>query len=1527
GIVISEGIAAAIIKRLDDAERDGDRIHAILRSVGTSSDGRDKGLTAPRPIGQIRALERAYRKAGVAPETVGLMEAHGTGTVVGDRTEVESLSTFFQSASAAPGSCALGSVKSMVGHTKCTAGFAGLIKAVMALEHKVLPPTAGITQPNTKINFTSNPFYLNTETRPWFERADGAPRRAGVSAFGFGGTNFHAVLEEYRPADGLAPEQSALQDWPEELLLFRGASASEIADALQLVLTAIQEGARPLLSDLAAAVYWDNGRRAGEHCLALIAKSLDDVVEKIGAARPSIMEGKGLRDPRGIYYSPRAVQEGKIAFLFPGQGSQRVNMLLDLAMAFPCVRKTFEEADQALGTTLGQPVTRLIFPPPAFTNEGKTGQETTLRQTRAAQPALGAADIAMHRLLGELGIHPDMAAGHSYGEFAALCSAGAMSFPDLLAISEARGRLIVEAASDEPGIMAAIDGGEEAVRAGIAGLAGVCVANLNAPMQTVLSGTAAGVTEAVKRLAQAGLQGKLLPVSCAFHSPQVAGAREPLRQALGAISIGKPRFPVFANTTAAPHQGDGETIRDLLSEHLVKPVYFRDEMVAMHEAGARIFIECGPGRVLSGLAAQSLAQRSFHTVPTDQAGRNGLVQLAHTAGQLATLGVPLMAYRLYEGRVRKTLPLTSLLEQTRPKPLSATAWRITAGRAIPAAQGHPAGDSTAPDRTKATAGKHFLFASAGAANGTQAQPSPFLDGALPVPAKNGAGTRNIATAEQRPVAVASAAAPVSEAGAMVRQHRTLMVRMLQSHRRIMLTALAASPGAETADAELFGHVSPEIIPPTAPPLREAARVEIALSPAKTPEPVATSDPGKALAVPVVRGRDEITNKLLQLVANRTGYPIGMLQLGLDMEADLGIDSIKRVEIFGELQSIVALPAGGGENLIETLSSLKTLGAIVDFLAQRATGEVAAPEPPPISPARSLPPAALSGATPARTPDLTRFLATAVNAPALDRRPALAGQGLVLITDDGRGVALHLAMNLRRLGVASEIVQTGTLAARGTLPAAQGRVTALIHLQPLLPFSAAESPLQEGGGFEQRLAAEIKPLFQLSKELEQDLRAGSSGSVIVATAFGGSFAADGPEAGAFSPASGAVCGWVKTLGHEWPEVNCKAVDFEPEADVEEIAAALVSELASRDGLREVGYRQGRRLTLRSLPAPLRTSEPNALLTQDSVVLVTGGARGVTAEVALELARRFQPQMILVGRTPLSEAGEETELDSVPEGRELKARLISKLQRAGITPTPAQVEGEHGRVCREREIRGHLKAIAATGARVEYHAIDVGEATAFGDFLEGIYQRFGRLDGAIHGAGVIEDKLVRDKTGESFDRVMRPKVQGALTLCRGLRPEQLRFLAFFSSVSARYGNRGQGDYAAANEVLNKLAAWLNPRWPGRVVSFDWGPWETRNGMVTAELADRFAAAGVQMVSPVAGCEAFVRELESGHDAEVILGGPVPKKRAEREGLQTAARYPILRAVERIEWTDDRVEFLLHTDVERHVHLLDHQLDGIP
>jgi acyl transferase domain-containing protein/NAD(P)H-dependent flavin oxidoreductase YrpB (nitropropane dioxygenase family)/NAD(P)-dependent dehydrogenase (short-subunit alcohol dehydrogenase family) len=1574
GMVISEGIAVLVLKRMADAERDGDRIYAVIKSVAGSSDGRDKGLTAPRPEGQALALQRAYAKAGFSPATVGLLEAHGTGTVAGDQAEVETLKRVFAAAGAAQQSCAVGSVKSMIGHTKCTAGVAGLMKIALALYHKVLPPTMHVEKPNPKAGFPESPFYVNTEPHPWVDGVAEDPRRAGVSAFGFGGTNFHAVLEEYTGNFLDSACQAVFQDWPGELLLWVGNSRQDLLTALESLAQALAQGAKPALRDLAYTL-WQLARERSERKLAVVATSLDDLRQKLTWAQEALRTpGRTpIYDPRGIYYTEAPLaREGKVAFLFSGQGSQYPNMLCELALHFPEVRERFELADRLLADQLQERLSTHVFPPPCFTPEEERTRQQALTQTNIAQPALGAASMGLFCLLRALGVQPHAVAGHSYGEYVALCSAAVFSEEVLYMLSEARGRCIIEASGQELGTMAAVAEEWGRVRGVLQSVEDVWIANVNAPRQTVISGTRQGVEQAIEHLGNEGIQARLIPVACAFHSPVIAPARERLDKVLSSLEFHMPQLEVFSNATAAPYPHDPEAIAALLAEHLVSPVRFADEVEAMYGVGTRIFVEVGPRNVLTSLTTQILGDRPHLSVASDVAGRPGLLQLLHMLGQLAVHDTPLTLDRLYRGRAVRQLNLAALEAETRDKPLSPTTWLVNGGRARPlnqahmpaAAQGAPPlqevgnnGRDQAPVRRMATPPASSAWGDiredSSPPRSTSAAEQPAFAALTPQ-------SEPPAPTQARSVSGIPTALPSNhEAGRVMLQFQQLMNRFLETQQQVMLTYLhGATDGTSPAAEVSVTAVSPDAlpVPPPPQPLYAVASTSTSSDMRTSANPVSPPTKDSSAATPAsvqevqpVSEGSQMTNKLLQIVSERTGYPLEMLDMDLDLEADLGIDSIKRVEILGAFQSTYRPPdQDKTQNTMEQLTKVKTLRGIMDSInslllsPQGDQCDEAALEHDKVPALQSSEIGAEGEAV------VPRFVPIASVAPHNSQVSQVRMDGTFVITDDEQGVAQALAEALRRYGVRIALirmtygegeVRQDVYTANLTDPAAvtallehvrrqQGSIVGLIHMLPLqagMPFKEMDL-----AGWRNRLLLEVKSLFLLAKAVGPDLKHASrvGGSwLVAATAMGGAFASDAASSrNSFWPSHGAVAGLVKTLALEWPQVQHKVIDLDVSASPAQLAEQLLGEIVTPDAEVEVGYTGSRRVILRPRSSPLDLASPKRLVIDPNwVVLVTGGARGITAKVVCELATHYKPTLLLVGRSPLPELEEAPRFAGLTSPRELKAALMDEMRGGGQAVTPARVEAAYARLLRDREIRSNLAVMQQAGATVHYYQVDVRDERAFGHLIDEIYRLYGRVDGVIHGAGVIEDKLLEDKAPDSFDRVLDTKVVSAFVLSRKLQPDLLKFLVFFSSVSGRFGNRGQGDYAAANEVLNKLALYLDRQWQGRVVSINWGPWE-QTGMVSAEVQRQFAERGVQMIPPQAGWCALDRELQYGRkgEVEVILGrGPWNALEAEKP-IASLGSFPLLADVPIAPGSDGSLEVVCRLDPSAHLYLQDHQLD---
>ena len=647
GIAISEGISMMVLKRLEDAARDGDRIYAVIKGVAGSSDGKGKSMTAPRLEGQILALKRAYARAGIRPSTVGLIEAHGTGTALGDASELAAVADVFQADGAAPQSCAIGSVKSMVGHTKSAAGITGLMKVALALYHQTLPPTLHVEKPNPKLLEPGTPIFVNTEALPWIPPA-ATPRRGGVSAFGFGGTNFHAVLEEFQGDLGDPADVAQTATWPADLYVWN-------------------DPVGPASSPVGAV------SPSAQTRLAIVATSPEDLRTKLAKAKTALESKQPLNDPQGIYLAfgpPR----GKVAFLFPGQGSQKTHMLRDLALHFPEFRASLEQAERSLAGRFPKKLSAYIYPPPAFSSEQEKQQSLEITDTVVAQPALGVVEIGLCHALERLGVRADMTAGHSYGEYVALAAAGVISDRALFELSESRGRAIKDTTHDEAGTMAAVSADADAIAKALDGMEGITLANHNSPRQTVISGANAAVHQAIKKLETAGLTARLIPVACAFHSPLMEPARERFAAVLARQTFAKPHAAVFSNTLGGQYPEDPREIAALLASHLVRPVKFVDEIRAMYQQGARVFVEVGPKGVLTGLARQILEGHHGNDARFIQIDgeRNGLVQLLHALAQLAVEGVPVDTAQLLRGRVPQAEPAAR-----------ETGWMVNGLRAFP----------------------------------------------------------------------------------------------------------------------------------------------------------------------------------------------------------------------------------------------------------------------------------------------------------------------------------------------------------------------------------------------------------------------------------------------------------------------------------------------------------------------------------------------------------------------------------------------------------------------------------------------------------------------------------------------------------------------------------------------------------------------------------------------------------------------------------------------------------------------------
>ncbi|ACD95983.1 type I polyketide synthase [Trichlorobacter lovleyi] len=1650
GTILGEGLGLVVLKRLADAERDGDKIYAVVRGIGSSSDGKGEAIYTPSASGQQKAILNACANAGVTLDSIGLLEAHGTGTKVGDAVEVSAAREIFGEADQPW--CAISSVKSQIGHAKAAAGSAGLIKAALALHHRVIPPTIKVTKPQDEVTAGRTPFYITTRKRPWITR-NNTPRRAGVSAFGFGGSNFHTILEEYRPL-----QEAAEWDGSVQVLTFSSADAA---------------GLTAQLANISTDIAWNDLRgkaaslRAGfdpkAACrLALTVERSSNLGTLLHTAQTMLAKQPGANwtTPDGICYASGAAV-AQPGLLFPGQGAQYVGMLRDLACAFPQLLDSLEQAET---TTPG--LTDLIYPADRFEQGAAEQQEAELRATQIAQPAIGAVSLGALRLLETFGLKAAAAAGHSYGELTALCAAGLLDETSFHSLSRLRGSLMA-AGSGGKGSMLAVSAPLAAVEQMLAEeKINLVIANRNAPTQAVLSGATDQIKLAEAACKSRTLTCKQLPVAAAFHSPLVADAAAPFLAGLADIRWGSGSMPVYANSSAAPYPADMAAAKELLAGQLARPVEFVAQIEAMYAAGIRCFVEVGPGARLSGLVKAILGDKEHSCVALDSSNgkRNGLVDLGRCLAQLSVLGLEINLQLWDEGYHAPAAPAKKPLlvvplcgaNYVKPKPKRPAVAPKPVSAAQPAASSIPVApapitvQATAPTASRdalaeslrvtregmavlqrmqeetAQLHRRFLEGQETASRTIQtllSQQQQVLQGGMatipamplapvttaapvmPAPVVQPQPVQAQVIAQPAPVAAQPVSNAVTETLLTVVSEKTgYPIEMLElsmsmdadlgidSIKRVeILSALQERlPSAPVIGPDQLGVLNTlgqiaeylgagaAVAPPASTPVQQVSsvitetmlavvsektgypiemlelsmsmdadlgidsikRVEIlsALQERLPSAPVIGPDQlgvlntlgqiaeylgaGAAVVAPAAVSGSQpadsaITETMLSVVSEKTGYPIEMLELTMSMDADLGIDSIKRVEILSCLQerlpsapvigpdqlgvlntlgqiadylgagaaptaavvTAVSATQPAASNITETmlavvsdktgypvemleltmsmdadlgidsikrveilsclqerlptapvigpdqLGVLNTLGQIADYLSAGTAATAPAPAATPVQPT--------AAAAPSQTV-LNRSRIQAMPVAGGSDTISLAQNGVIVVTDDGSRFSAELCSCLTSQG--HGVILTKVLDILELLPMDQ-----VAGLVLVAPADGTDDAFLKNG-------------FQLLKQMAPGLkRASREGGALFATvsrldgAFGST---EGSEL--IDPLSGGLAGLSKTARHEWPEVACKAIDLGIFPDRSAAAQAVARELFL-NGPIEVGLSAEQRISLPLQDLPELATAATPSVQPGELVVITGGGRGVTAAAAVAMAKAWQPLLVLLGRSPLPEQ-EPDWLQGMTDEAAIKRAILT---HATEKLHPREIEERYQATIAGRELRETMAQIQAVGGRSLYCSVDIRDSQAVADLLADLRKEHGQIRGLVHGAGVLADRLIVDKTREQFNQVYSTKVAGLRSLLDATRADDLRFIALFGSTTGRLGRSGQVDYAVANEVLNKLAqAEARRRVNCRSLCLNWGPWD--GGMVTPALKKVFAAEGIGLIPLEAGADLLVKEI---------------------------------------------------------------------
>jgi acyl transferase domain-containing protein/phosphopantetheinyl transferase (holo-ACP synthase) len=692
GTILGEGIGAVVLKRYSEAIENGDRIYALIRGVGSSSDGHGTSLLAPSHEGESLAIRRAFEDAGVSPKSVGLLEAHGTGTPAGDAAELQAVKEVYGTDDAQAGWLTLGSVKSNIGHTQAASGMAGLIKAALSLYHRVLPPTLNVSEESKIIEWDKHPCRVSMQTRPWIhpkvhpsvEQHDDAglkttvePRRAAISAFGFGGVNAHIVLEEHDDKDE-CKRAALFKDWESELCVFSGSTNSELAAQIQNTIKLIDSAADPAISvdtrkglklrDLAYSLSKKAESETQKHRLAIVAKSLQHLRQELLAATEHIaINSQGQVTDNIFLTGKESITSGKLSYVLPGLGAAYPNMLNDLCLHFPDVRMAFDYIDQMALTYSHEekqtqpfselhkilPSTKLFGTP----RPGKPGPQMTaalLASMDSAVVTVLLAEWSLYQLLKNLGVEPSSIVGVSTGEFAALLINGAADVLETapvfyrLSTGVAKAVSIAELAKLRS---IKVTGDWDAVEPILKKLPLTVYLGADlSPKQMLLSGTAEAMTAASKAIKEAGFEVLPLPVAIPYHTPLVEGKVDVSDDAVQAVTVSKPEITTWACSLIDKYPDDTEAIRKITTELFTRPIHFKKTIEAMYAEGTRIFVEVGPRGGMIPVIDEVLSGKEYVALASNLQNESGITQLNRTLASLYCHGVPVKLDYLFERR-------------------------------------------------------------------------------------------------------------------------------------------------------------------------------------------------------------------------------------------------------------------------------------------------------------------------------------------------------------------------------------------------------------------------------------------------------------------------------------------------------------------------------------------------------------------------------------------------------------------------------------------------------------------------------------------------------------------------------------------------------------------------------------------------------------------------------------------------------------------------------------------------------------
>nr|AYM54554.1 short-chain dehydrogenase/reductase SDR [Racemicystis crocea] len=1411
GFVRGEGCGVVVLKRLSDAERDGDPILAVIRGSAVNQDGRSSGLTAPNVLSQQAMLQSALEDARLSAEDIDYIETHGTGTSLGDPIEFEALRAVLGKPRADGSRCVLGAVKTNMGHLEAAAGVAGLIKAVLCLQHEAIPRNLHFEALNPRIDLEGTPFVIPTETVPWKPR--GKPRHAGVSSFGLSGTNAHVILEE-------APRRSEAAAKPQEVSCFLLPLSAKSPEALVALARSHREALSTSEAHLHDITFTASARRVHhEHRLAVTGRSK----QEIGEALEAFVRGEA---PAGLVQGEAEASAPRVVFIFPGQGSQWAGMGRALLAEEPAFREALTAWDARLLPHTGFSLLDELARPE---------QSSRLGETVVAQPALFAIGVALAALLASWGIRPDAVLGHSVGEIAAAHVAGVLDAEEAARLCALRGRIMQKATGH--GKMVSVALGEAEARHAISGHEDrIGIAAVNDPGQVVLAGEVDALDALVSHLSARGVQCRELRVDYAFHSPQMEPLRREFVEALGRVAPKRATIPMYSTVTGDKVSGE-ELDAAYWGSNLRQTVRFERAVGRALEEGYRLFVEVGPHPVLSLNVEQCLAARGEegHAVATLRRRKEERQSMLGALGALYARGRAVDWERLFP-RGGQVVRLPSHPWQRKRY------WATGAGktRITP----------SLPDAANA-------YALSGA---TLRLPGEVLYQVLPLGLSHQPylidhqvhGRVVVPGAFHLAVVLAVAADRFGAAEATLREVQFLRPVVLEGDTELHIalrprpeggydfTVSTPEAGAAAGDTKFRDHVRGTLLLGVGP--RAAAPSLVSLrSQLETPmsldwlhrqlsssqiewgpgwqwirEVHAERDTGLARISPAP-GASPAEGPLHPILLDNT-FVAGVVGL-LAAHADGAGDdapylpwALKELRCYAPVTGVVHC-----HGQMQPRSSLKeeTIGCHIRLLSENGESLVEIDE---FSLKRAPRSALFREEADAHLFELAWRVEPGALAPSA---PASGSRWLVLSDTEARGAALGArwatAGAAWTLGILGEVFADPT--DRSRLVELLSRASASAPLTGVVCWwSDAAIGAGEGDAAARAEQRTLMGLYVAQALLEVAARSpgASPPRLWWVTEGAQAFEAGAPVAITQAP----LWGLGRVLMLEHPELACTLIDVESTA--KDAVDAVWQEICRADDEAQIAWRSGGRRVARLIKAPLHHGDEARLSAAAAgTVLVTGGLGALGLHVARWLWEKHRVRhLVLAGRR-------------APEGSRLAE--IERLRAEGAAITVAQAD-----VANAAELRALLSALPAERP----------------------------LCGVIHAAGVLDDGVLTEQDAARLSTVFAPKAHGALLLHEMTRDLPLAFFVLFSSAASLLGNAGQGNYAAANAFLDALAH--RRRAEGLpALSLNWGPW-SEGGMaeaISGALRARSARVGMGALTPELGVSLLGQAL-SRPEAELAV-----------------------------------------------------------